>query len=82
MSKVPVPDQPNAAEISDHWQARIDRLMDLDRRLRLIEAYVAVIEERVDQLQRGEAPRRHLRLVPGPVVIDARHSPSLKGCDP
>jgi len=51
--------------VADQWQDRIDRLMDLDRRLRLIERYVAVIEERVEQDERGEIPGPRLHLVRG-----------------
>lgn len=47
----------------DVWQDRIDRIMDLDRRLRLLEAYVAVLEERADQALQGEETRPRLQLV-------------------
>jgi len=38
--------------------------VEMGRRLNLLEAYVAVLEERLDQYERGEDLRPHLHLVP------------------
>lgn len=49
--------------MDDDVATRVERLRDLDHRLQLLEAYVAVLEERAAQLTHGEEPTRRLQLV-------------------
>ena len=53
-------------DMAAQFEAKMERLRELDRRLRLLEAYVAVLEERKERAERrhrGEAPRPRLQLV-------------------
>ena len=49
--------------IEDEWERRIERLVMLDRRLRLLEANVDVLEERLAALRANQEPRPRLQLV-------------------
>ena len=51
-------------DVASAWEERIAMLLEIGQRLRMLDAYVAVLEERVEQMVRGEDPPL-LYLIPG-----------------